>query len=87
MPDTLLLTYLYTPRLGLRADRQIQPVLALGSGLQPPSTPLSTLTLLGLCLCRKSWLGLSSKLTSATCTRTGMVRRVSGLGSWGAGSR
>ena len=57
MPDTLLLTYLYTPRLGLRADRQIQPVLALGSGLQPPSTPLSTLTLLGLCLCRKSWLG------------------------------
>ena len=79
MPDTLLLTYLYTPRLGLRADRQIQPVLALGSGLQPPSTPLSTLTLLGLCL--------SSKLTSATCTRTGMVRRVSGLGSWGAGSR
>lgn len=85
--DTPLLAYLHIPRLGLRADRKTQPVLALGSGLQPPSAPLSALTLLGLCLCRKSWLGLSSKLTSATCTRTGMVRRVSGPGSWGAGSR
>lgn len=41
------------------------------SALAPISTkPLgfrSALTCLGFCFCRRSWLGLSSKLTSATC--------------------
>lgn len=61
------------PRTGLWPDGTGEP-WALVATLGPPSAQ----TVSGLCLHRRSWLGLSSKPTSAACSWTAMVRSVSG---------